>query len=259
MDHPKILELSDTQFRLWVRGLCYCQKHLTDGFIPDAAIKPMLGRAGDVKAICDISLWHAANGGFQVHDFLKWNDPREVVQERKDAKEEEKVAHRAKMKRWRDAKKDKRDGNCDGSQQRHVTGNRDGHRDGAVPLLTKPHQTFVQKDPSASALSAPPPTRGTQHGRIFVHPWQLHELIDTLGPHASKFGLDEWVFGLSAKADASGLVLEKREVWGWVQQQLSEEIRRRGLPVAGADPSENETLAWMREEIARQNAAVRRA
>lgn len=107
--------------------------------------------------------------------------------------------------------------------------------------------------------SAATPKRGTQHGRIFVHPWQLNQLIDTLGPHASNFGLDEWVFGLSALADSKGLVLEKKEVWGWVQQQLSEEVRRRNLPVAGSAPSLDASLEQMRAEIERQNAAVRRA
>lgn len=254
MDHPKILLLSDAQLRLWLRGLCYCQKHLTDGFIPDAALKPLLGKANDVHQLCEVKLWESVTHGFLVHDFLKWNDPRELVQERKDAREEEKVAHRAKMKRWRDAKKRKRDGACDGLHSRHG----DSHSDVTVPLLTKPNQTLVQKDPTASSLSAPT-SHGHQRGRIFVHPWQLHALIDTLGPHASAFGLDEWVFSLSALADSKGLVLEKNGVWGWVQSEFTSEIRRRGLPIAGAEPSADESLVRMREEIARQDAMVRRA
>lgn len=141
MDHPKILKLSAEQFRLWMRGLCYCQKHLTDGFIPDQALKPMLAKAGDAKQLCDVQLWEAVTGGFMVHDYLDWNDPRELVQERRTARDAEKVAHRGKMQRWRDAKKAKRDGHCDASQSRHVTGHSDGHGNVTVPLLTTPHHT----------------------------------------------------------------------------------------------------------------------
>lgn len=267
VDHPKILKLTDSQFRLWVKGLCYCQKHLTDGYVPSEALKPMQARAGDAARLCEVSLWEEAPGGFQVHDFLQWNDSRERVTERREAAGVEKVAHRRRMQDWRDKKKTKRDSTCDTShivtrdtpQRRYEDIPVARQSDVTVTLLTTPHQTLVQKDPTASSLSAPPPTHGKQHGRIFVHPWQLHELIDTLGPHAQTFGLDEWVFGLSTVADSKGLVLEKKAVWPWVQQQLSEEIRRRGLPVAGSEPSADDTLQRIRDEIERQNAMVRRA
>lgn len=254
MDHPKILLLSDAQCRLWLRGLCYCQKHLTDGFIPDAALKPLLGKANDVHRLCEVGLWDVGADGFRVHDFLDWNDPRELVQERKDAREEEKIAHRAKMKRWREAKKRKRDGTCDGSHSRHG----DSHCDVTVPLLTKPNQTLVQKDPTASSLSVPP-TRGKEHGRIFLHRWQEDALIASLGSQTATFDLDEFVFTLSQLADAQGLIIERKNVWLWVQAQFSEEVKRRGLPIAGAEPSADESLVRMREEIARQDAMVRRA
>ena len=31
MQNMKVAKLSDSAFRLWVRGLCYCQTALTDG------------------------------------------------------------------------------------------------------------------------------------------------------------------------------------------------------------------------------------
>ena len=33
-DHPKIASLSDSAFRTFVTALCYCNKNLTDGFVP---------------------------------------------------------------------------------------------------------------------------------------------------------------------------------------------------------------------------------
>jgi hypothetical protein len=40
--HPVVLGLSDGAFRLYVAGLCYCARHLTDGVIP-VAVVPTLG------------------------------------------------------------------------------------------------------------------------------------------------------------------------------------------------------------------------
>lgn len=241
MDHPKVLLLSAEQFRLWIRGLCYCQKHLTDGFIPGVAMKPMFAKTGDVKRLCAVGLWQAVTEGFQVHDFLDWNDSRDMTTHRKRLAKDRQQAWRETHLNNAPAK----------PINNAVTNGVTNTVTNGVPHLTSVHLSTPQEQ-------KPPPTRGSQHGRIFVHPWQLHALIDTLGPHAPAFGLDEWVFGLSTLADASGLVLEKRDVWGWVQQQLSEEIQRRGLPVAGAVPSEASILARAREEIDRQNAAVRR-
>lgn len=72
-------------------------------------------------------------------------------------------------------------------------------------------------------------------GRIFLHRWQLDELIDALGPHAATFELDSWIDGLTAEADAQGLTFPTKESrWEWVRAQLTAAIAKRGLPVASA-------------------------
>ena len=296
MDHPKILLLTDAQFRLWMKGLCYCQKHLTDGFIPDVAIKPMLGRAGDVKGICDARLWEAVSGGFQVRNYLKWNESKDNIQlSKKIAKDRLAFMRDPELRiqiqardgyfcrycgcrvNWLDRKGAK------GATYDHVEPFEDSVLDNLVvacrgcnsrkqdrtpeqagmTLLPPPEESTknlevskfesrlrsrklqaiipshpleeekkVQKDPTASALSVPPPTRGTQHGRIFLHRWQVEALIESLGPHAAGFDLDAWILGLSALSDREGLYLKKTVVWPWVQAKLTEEVERRGLPVA---------------------------
>lgn len=252
MDHPKILQLTDSQFRLWVKGLCYCQKHFTDGFIPSLALTIARGRSGDTTRLCDVRLWEVVDGGYLVHDYLDWNDSREATNGRKRRAKDRKRA-------WAE----KQYGSGVGTRSEHIPERVLGHITERIQNAshhhTSPHLTTpsTKKDPPSESLSAPP--RGTQHGRIFVHPWQLLSLIDTLGPHAVNFGLDEWVYSLSALADSKGLVLEKKAVWPWVQAQLGDEIRRRHLPIAGAAPSEEDSLERMREEIARQDAMVRRA
>lgn len=80
MDHPKIGGLADGAFRLWVQGLAYCQKYLTDGYVSEIALKGL--RAYSPKrraALIECGLWDTSETGIRVHDFLDWNESREHV------------------------------------------------------------------------------------------------------------------------------------------------------------------------------------
>ncbi len=80
MDHPKIGALPDGAFRLWVQALAYCQKHLTDGFVSDRAIRSLLAFSPKRREnLIASGLWDRADGGITVHDYLEWNDSRDVV------------------------------------------------------------------------------------------------------------------------------------------------------------------------------------
>jgi hypothetical protein len=96
LEHPKIGALPDGAFRLWVQGLAYCQKFLTDGFISDLAIRGLHSFSPKRKGLLvNAGLWDLSEAGIRVHDFLEWNDSREhVVAARQFAKD--------RMKRLRD-------------------------------------------------------------------------------------------------------------------------------------------------------------
>lgn len=89
MTNPKIAELSDKAFRLWVWGLSYAQQHLTDGVLAPAALGTMPVRLS--RAVSDLAakgLWESAANGFIIHDYLDWNDSRDaVLKKRSEAKE----------------------------------------------------------------------------------------------------------------------------------------------------------------------------
>lgn len=86
MTHPKIIGLSDKAFRLWIWGLSYSQQHLTNGAIPSVAIPSRMVRA--TADLVTANLWDASASGYQVHDYLDWNDSRDVVlKKRTDAKD----------------------------------------------------------------------------------------------------------------------------------------------------------------------------
>lgn len=85
MANLKIVTLSDSAFRLWIRGLCYCQTALTDGLIPAAALRDLGAKAKDIRELQTPTmnghapLWVKHQQGVQVHDYLHWNDSREQV------------------------------------------------------------------------------------------------------------------------------------------------------------------------------------
>lgn len=85
----KLLILSDAAWRMWGMGLIYCQKNLTDGFIDERAIELWGVKAPSRRRIADelcaeqvkgrAPLWERVGGGFQVHDYLQWNDSKEDI------------------------------------------------------------------------------------------------------------------------------------------------------------------------------------
>jgi hypothetical protein len=82
MTHPKVIGLSDKAFRLWIWGLSYTQQHLTDGEIIQVAVPRRLRRAA--ADLVRVGLWDEQVSGFQIHDYLDWNDSREVVLRKRD-------------------------------------------------------------------------------------------------------------------------------------------------------------------------------
>jgi hypothetical protein len=97
--HPKQLKAGPLACWLWVCGLAYSQRHATDGFIPSEALPTLCPEAAPLAGhLVAVGLWREAEGGFQIHDFLDWN---ESAAERK-AKQAERTARQQK---WRDGRR----------------------------------------------------------------------------------------------------------------------------------------------------------
>jgi hypothetical protein len=113
--NAKLLALSDAAWRMWGCGLIYCQCNLTDGFIPEHAIHTFGVRARNKEAVAEelcrvlvpgkASCWHKVDGGYQVHDYLDWNDSRDDVLEGRQRARDRLTKHRTKrvVKRVSDA------------------------------------------------------------------------------------------------------------------------------------------------------------
>ena len=86
-DHPKILGLSDSAYRAYVDGLCYCARYLTDGAIPLAAVKVVArGRARVILELEANGLWDQNGKGVNVHDYLEFQPSRSEVEANREAR-----------------------------------------------------------------------------------------------------------------------------------------------------------------------------
>ncbi len=85
--HPKFFEVGPVASWLWVCGNGYCNKYLTDGFIPTAALKALGNVPNPVKHARDlvrVGLWDDADGGYRVHDFHDYNPTAADVKEKRE-------------------------------------------------------------------------------------------------------------------------------------------------------------------------------
>lgn len=92
-DHPKIVAAGPIAGWLYVAGLCYANRLLTDGFIPLEQVTRLLPQHGQGTArlaerLCQVGLWQSVTRdeapGFQIHDFLEYQfSKRQVLRNRK--------------------------------------------------------------------------------------------------------------------------------------------------------------------------------
>src|SRR4029434_3947486 len=100
VDHRKVLTAGPLAGWMFVAGLCYANRLLTNGFIPENAVEHLVSLNGSrrqepaklAQKLCDVELWKAAtvkgHKGFQIHDFLKYQPSRkQVLHEREMAKQ----------------------------------------------------------------------------------------------------------------------------------------------------------------------------
>ena len=72
--------------------------------------------------------------------------------------------------------------------------------------------------------------------RFAVFEWQFEDLSKMLGAHFEAFDLHAFFDALSQQSRSSGLVIPRTEAWPWLQAQVLAEVKRRGLPIASAEP-----------------------
>lgn len=158
-DHPKIVQAGPLAGWLYICGLTYANRYLTDGRIPAAQVR----RLADVDGADELAarlvaagLWEVVDGGYQIHDYLEYQPSADTVR-----KEREATAHR--VQEWRERKKAARNASSNSvtypPSNKNVTGtagvcNTDVTAlpdvTGSVTLLVTPHVTPPPSHPIPS-------------------------------------------------------------------------------------------------------------
>jgi hypothetical protein len=81
-DHPKVLQAGPLAGWLYICGLTYCSRLLTDGFIPSGQVRRLADLKNPdalAKRLVDAGLWESCEGGFRIHDYLEYQPTKERV------------------------------------------------------------------------------------------------------------------------------------------------------------------------------------
>jgi hypothetical protein len=247
--HPKILSCTPGACWLYVTCIGYAQKFLTNGFIPSLSI-PTISHLRTpekaVKQLVNAGLLEKVDGGWQIHDYLHFNDSKEEAIERKShlSQVRSDAGKLGASQRWQNSKTDSKllDGN-DGKARIAPS-----HPIPSDPKISNLKNKLMSEVVAAAGSTSTtfPATAGNGNGqsesrskrpiftgqRLTVFEWMLDDCSRTLGLHTEAFDLHQWFFDLDAFAVKTGQVIPKRDGGNWLQAQLVAEARRRGLPFA---------------------------
>lgn len=112
-EHPKMARVGPLGWAMWLAGLAYCNRNLTDGFIPYTTARRLVswdflmprngstiesiwtvgintGMHGEdvdsplvIGMLVNAGLWEEVPGGYRVHDYMEYQPSKlEVVAER---------------------------------------------------------------------------------------------------------------------------------------------------------------------------------
>lgn len=90
-DHPKVIAAGPLASWLFVCGLAYCGRLLTDGFIPSGQIRKLADvedAHGLARTLVEVGLWERAEGGYRVHDYLDYQPSKEHVLQTREVRAE---------------------------------------------------------------------------------------------------------------------------------------------------------------------------
>lgn len=105
--HPKAVSAGRDARDLFLAGMCFCNRGLTDGFIPGEALRRLAADAEVDNApalaakLVEVGLWEATDGGYRIHQYLDYQPSKERV-------EAERAANAQRQAEWRDRKKEAR-------------------------------------------------------------------------------------------------------------------------------------------------------
>ena len=92
-DHPKVITLSDKAFRVYISGLCYSSRYLTDGFLADPVVNRLDGVLSAEELVL-VGLWSRRENGWEIASYAEYQTSKEQV-------EAAKARNRERVAKWR--------------------------------------------------------------------------------------------------------------------------------------------------------------
>lgn len=165
-DHPKAEQVGPLGRDLFVAGLEYANRNLTDGFIPKATAGrlvsffeiPGIGVTVNpydvVQLLLDAGMWHEVEGGFQIHDYLDFQPSSAEVERRREQKRERQQRWREKQAAQQDdpSKEDSASQDADGDAS--VDALRDAPRDAQTQVPSPKSQEPKSRRPKTGKPAA---------------------------------------------------------------------------------------------------------
>lgn len=79
LTHPKVYGIKSGPLALWLRAGVWCAGELTDGAIPDRALRGLGAKPAHVADLVARGLWEPTENGFVFHDWLDYQPSREQI------------------------------------------------------------------------------------------------------------------------------------------------------------------------------------
>lgn len=87
-EHPKVELAGDRAAWLYVCGLAYCSRTLSNGFIPKGRLRHLVRLPSPQKLadkLVEVGLWDALDNGWLVHDYAKHQRTKEQVERTRES------------------------------------------------------------------------------------------------------------------------------------------------------------------------------
>lgn len=181
--HPKVVAAGRDARDVFMASVCYANANLTDGFIPEGALRMIAADAGinshtkAVKSLLSNRLWFVTDGGYQIHDYLDYQVSAASVTASQSS-------NRKRQQEWRNKNRNAKDN----GQRNGVTNSPVTDTDKNIDINTTSDEVVTPRPPKAKPakpdLTEPTAPNGTAGGE---HPFALLEsMCKSLGVDATE-------------------------------------------------------------------------
>lgn len=240
--HRKMLQAGPAACWLWVCGLAYCQRMLSDGFIPNEAMSLLGVKSWKTHAPSLIAarLWHQTPDGYQIHDYLNYQFSASESETRKTKHSHERSeagrigglrSGEARHAKQIEAKRPKQnEANSEANDEANVGSKTQANEAPSPPIPSPPKEVplslyttmsnpSVDSSPSSPLVMSPLRFDKLRQSHAFIGsrlrvPNVLHDELRTkLGGDNPTMRLLDWYYDLNAEVEQSGEPILDVFVW----------------------------------------------